>query len=93
MPLQAYLISTRAFLFQIGFHLYLLMGHILLFCFLEKHSLSFIETSALDCTNVENAFHTILTGIIEMITIYLNIPQHFIVRHFSEASQYLTGTV
>lgn len=46
------------------------MGHVLFFCFLEKHSLSFIETSALDCTNVENAFHTILTGI-EIVTIYL----------------------
>ena len=30
--------------------------------FAEKHSLSFIETSALDCTNVETAFHNILTG-------------------------------
>lgn len=30
--------------------------------FAERHSLSFIETSALDCTNVETAFHNILTG-------------------------------
>lgn len=29
---------------------------------LEKNSLSFIETSALDSTNVEVAFHNILTG-------------------------------
>lgn len=32
------------------------------FIFLEKNSLSFIETSALDSTNVEVAFHNILTG-------------------------------
>ena len=32
------------------------------FFFLEKNSLSFIETSALDSTNVEVAFHNILTG-------------------------------
>ena len=32
-------------------------------CFLsEKNGLSFIETSALDSTNVEVAFHNILTG-------------------------------
>jgi hypothetical protein len=31
--------------------------------FAEKNSLSFIETSALDSTNVESAFHTILTEI------------------------------
>lgn len=30
--------------------------------FSEHHSLSFIETSALDSTNVETAFHNILTG-------------------------------
>lgn len=30
--------------------------------FAEHHSLSFIETSALDSTNVETAFHNILTG-------------------------------
>jgi small GTP-binding protein len=30
--------------------------------FAEKNGLSFIETSALDSTNVETAFHTILTG-------------------------------
>lgn len=33
-----------------------------IFFFLEKNSLSFIETSALDSTNVEVAFHNILTG-------------------------------
>ena len=30
--------------------------------FPEKNNLSFIETSALDSTNVEQAFHQILTG-------------------------------
>jgi GTPase SAR1 family protein len=30
--------------------------------FAEKHGLSFIETSALDSTNVEQAFQSILTG-------------------------------
>jgi hypothetical protein len=30
--------------------------------FAERHRLSFIETSALDSTNVETAFHNILTG-------------------------------
>ncbi len=29
---------------------------------LEQHTLSFIETSALDSTNVETAFQSILTG-------------------------------
>ena len=31
-------------------------------CFTERNSLSFIETSALDSTNVEQAFVQILTG-------------------------------
>ena len=30
--------------------------------FAEQNNLSFIETSALDSTNVETAFHNILTG-------------------------------
>lgn len=30
--------------------------------FAERNGLSFIETSALDSTNVETAFHNILTG-------------------------------
>ena len=30
--------------------------------FPERNNLSFIETSALDSTNVESAFHNILTG-------------------------------
>ena len=35
----------------------------------EKNSLSFIETSALDSTNVEQAFQNILTGKIYLLTI------------------------
>ena len=35
--------------------------------FAEKNNLSFIETSALDSTNVETAFHNILTGRTEYI--------------------------
>lgn len=31
-------------------------------CVTEKHGLSFLETSALDSSNVELAFQTILTG-------------------------------
>uniref|UniRef100_A0A673B6Y9 Small monomeric GTPase n=1 Tax=Sphaeramia orbicularis TaxID=375764 RepID=A0A673B6Y9_9TELE len=31
--------------------------------FAEKNGLSFLETSALDSTNVETAFQTILTGV------------------------------
>ena len=34
---------------------------------LEKNGVSFIETSALDSTNVEQAFHTILTGRFNLI--------------------------
>ncbi len=34
----------------------------LILCYTEKNSLSFIETSALDSTNVEEAFKNILTG-------------------------------
>ena len=32
-------------------------------CFAEKHGLSFVETSALDSTNVDSAFENIITGI------------------------------
>ena len=39
--------------------------------FAEKNNLSFIETSALDSTNVETAFHNILTGRAEYITLRL----------------------
>jgi len=36
--------------------------------FAEKNSLSFIETSALDSTNVETAFHNILTEIYRIVS-------------------------
>jgi len=36
--------------------------------FAEKNSLSFIETSALDSTNVENAFQNILTEIYRIVS-------------------------
>lgn len=36
--------------------------------FCEKEGLSFIETSALDATNVEKSFHTILTDIYKMVS-------------------------
>jgi len=37
--------------------------------FAERNGLSFIETSALDSTNVETAFQNILTGMSKMATI------------------------
>ena len=37
-------------------------GTVFLLKISEKNGLSFIETSALDSTNVEVAFHNILTG-------------------------------
>ena len=42
-----------------------------LFFVAEQHNLSFIETSALDSTNVEAAFQNILTGIHTHIHIYV----------------------
>merc|ERR1719440_1687635 len=36
--------------------------------FAEQHNLSFIETSALDSTNVETAFHNILTEIYRIVS-------------------------
>uniref|UniRef100_A0A671W8A7 RAB11a, member RAS oncogene family, like n=1 Tax=Sparus aurata TaxID=8175 RepID=A0A671W8A7_SPAAU len=36
--------------------------------FAEKHGLSFLETSALDSSNVELAFHTILTAIYNIVS-------------------------
>jgi GTPase SAR1 family protein len=38
--------------------------------FAERNTLSFIETSALDSTNVETAFQNILTGIIHSETVH-----------------------
>ena len=42
--------------------------------FAEKNNLSFIETSALDSTNVETAFHNILTG--EKGSFYVFFAEH-----------------
>ena len=39
--------------------------------FSERNSLSFIETSALDSTNVETAFTNILTGKQRVITVFM----------------------
>lgn len=44
--------------------------------FAEKNNLSFIETSALDSTNVETAFHNILTGRVTG-AVYLFVKSHF----------------
>ena len=59
--------------------------------FAEANQLSFIETSALDSTNVETAFHNILTGMIvgkmTMVTCF-----HFtlcVVRMLSVTNFYL----
>jgi small GTP-binding protein len=41
--------------------------------FAQRHSLSFIETSALSNTNVESAFQTILQGFYKYIYIYIYI--------------------
>ena len=41
--------------------------------FAESNQLSFIETSALDSTNVETAFHNILTG--KLANLYTFFPQ------------------
>ena len=46
--------------------------------FAEKNNLSFIETSALDSTNVETAFHNILTGTRE----YIQLAQFNSVRRY-----------
>lgn len=42
-------------------------------CFTEKHGLSFLETSALDSSNVELAFQTILTGEFHICVLFLAI--------------------
>ncbi len=48
--------------------------------FAEQNNLSFIETSALDSTNVETAFHNILTG--KQLKFYIEekIDLHFFTR-------------
>ena len=51
--------------------------------FAEKNNLSFIETSALDSTNVETAFQNILTGKLYYIILELfkSIKKEIAVRH------------
>jgi len=44
--------------------------------FAEKHSLSFIETSALDSTNVELAFQNILTEIYHLVSPTIDEPKN-----------------
>lgn len=48
--------------------------------FAEKNGLSFIETSALDSTNVEPAFQNILTGEFNFTPIHLFSKEHSEVR-------------
>jgi uncharacterized protein YfkK (UPF0435 family) len=45
-----------------------LTGRELMQAFCEKEGLSFIETSALDASNVEKSFQTILTDIYKMVS-------------------------
>ena len=49
---------------------------------IEKHGLSFIETSALDSTNVELAFRNILEGLLSTLS-YIDIVQVFPSDHFA----------
>lgn len=49
-------------LFQMGNRYVLYLSNYSISVHTEKNGLSFIETSALDSTNVEAAFQTILTG-------------------------------
>ena len=55
--------------------------------FAEKNNLSFIETSALDSTNVETAFHNILTGRnIPQIKMYLTTNSSFLTNFYTSFS-------
>ncbi len=47
-------------------------GVLCIMFFTETHGLSFLETSALDSTNVEQAFHTILTGEFPHLCLFLS---------------------
>lgn len=55
----------------------------------EKNGLSFLETSALDSTNVETAFQTILTGECALSAGAV-MPGWFLMCHQIEAKSYLT---
>ena len=46
-------------------------------CFTEKHGLNFLETSALDSSNVELAFHTILTGEFPHLCFFFSCHKYF----------------
>lgn len=48
-----------------------ILWHYVHVCVTEKHGLSFLETSALDSSNVELAFQTILTGEIPICFYFL----------------------
>lgn len=58
-PYKYYLVQK---LFQMGNRYVLYLSNYSISVHTEKNGLSFIETSALDSTNVEAAFQTILTG-------------------------------
>lgn len=47
-----------------------------MFLITEKNNLSFIETSALDSTNVEEAFKNILTGMSSIFDFHVCIMTH-----------------
>jgi len=65
---------------EITKHRFFLLRYI--FFLIEKNGVSFIETSALDSTNVEQAFQTILTGIIHFFKIFLLILFFFLLKKF-----------
>jgi len=54
--------------------------------FAEQNTLSFIETSALDSTNVETAFHNILTGFARyyLVVNFFMLVAKFVFNNFSE---------
>lgn len=60
--------EARAFAGKFHFFCFNLLTSILSFRFAERNSLSFIETSALDSTNVEAAFQQILTEIYRIVS-------------------------
>lgn len=55
----------------------------------EKNGLSFLETSALDSTNVETAFQTILTGEWVLSAGAVVMPVCFLICHQIKAKLYL----
>lgn len=57
--------------------------------FAEKNGLSFLETSALDSTNVETAFQTILTGEWALTAGAVVMSMWFLICSQNEAKSYL----